>query len=197
MAPLRLDYELTKDDVAAGVEVLVRPNEKAVAVRPALLRLVWTLMFAALALMIYLEWAFWSRLAHIGAPLQAVPLWCLLFLFGLPPLWAVLFAVSWSVTRDPNGALRWVRSRLARQLLSKRAPGPRTLTVSPTGLEMVSGDERLFREWGAMRRAVRGDGHLLLDARDLWFIVPLHALKVADRDALLVEVQARLPIAAT
>jgi len=191
---LKLEFDLTAKDVAEGVEALVRPNDEAKAVRPGLLRLVWGLMFVALAMMIYLEAVFWTRLAHLGVPLQAVPLWVLFVLFGLPPLWVVLFAVSWSVTRDPDGALRWVRSRLARQLLSKREPGPRTLTLTPAGLEMASGDERLFREWAAVRRAVRGDGHLLLDARDLWFIVPLHALSSSDRDALLLEVQARLPI---
>lgn len=195
MPSLRLDYDLTDADVAAGVEALVKPNERAMAVRPHLLRLVWILLGVACAMMIYLEYAFWTRLARIGAPLRAVPFWCLAVLFGLPPLWTALLALSLSISRDPDGALRWVRGRLARQLLSKRPTGPRTLTLTPEGLEVLSNGEKLFRDWSAVRRAVRGDGHLLLDARDLWFIVPLHALTEEKRSLLLLEVSARMPIA--
>ena len=87
-----------------------------------------------------------------------------------------------------------MRGRIARQMLEKRAPGPRALTLTPAGVEIAFEDQKLFREWKAVRRAMRGDGHLVLDARDLWFIVPLHALSAPDRDALLQEVGARVPI---
>jgi hypothetical protein len=196
MAPsLRLDYELTAADVAAGVDALVAPDARVMSWRPALLRLVWLLLAVAAALLFFVEASFWRRLHHLGMPFRFVAPWYRAAILGLPALWAALLGATAMLSRDPDGALRWLRARLVRKLLASRAPGPRTLSLTPEGLEVEAGGQKAFRAWTAVRRARRGERHLVLDARDLWFIVPLHALSSADRDALLLEVSARLPMA--
>lgn len=189
---LRLEYGLTEADVAAGVDALTEPDARLMSWRPWLLRAVWLLLAVSGVLIAYLEASFWIRLQRLGMPFRFVPFEYRAAMLSLPPVWAALLATCWRLSRDPDGALRWLRKRLTRRLLSSRAPGPRVLAVTPAGLEVSVGEERLFRPWTALRRAKHTGRHLVLDARDLWFIVPLHALGDDERAALLLEVAARI-----
>lgn len=189
--PLRFEYDLTAADVAAGVDALVVPDARFMAIRPWLLRAVWVLLAVAGILIVYLEASFWIRLTRMGAPFYVVPPWSRAAVIGLPLLWAALLLVIARLSRDPDGALRWLRARTTRRLLAGRAPGPRALTVSDAGLEIAAGDATLFRAWAAIRRARLTGRHLALDARDLWFIVPLHALTEEERRALLLAAGAK------
>jgi len=42
-------------------------------------------------------------------------------ILGLPVLWTALLAVSAALSRDPDGALRWLRARLTRKMFATRA----------------------------------------------------------------------------
>ncbi len=196
MDPLRLEYDLTAEDVAAGVDALVKPDARLMAFRPRLLRLVWLLLVVAAALIVHLETFCWGRLHRLGAPLRILPPGYRAALLTLPLAWAALTALVVILSRDPDFALRWLRARLTRRLLESRAPGRRTLTLTPAGLEVENDGKKIFRAWTAVRRARRGEAVLVLDARDLWYIVPLHSLPPDARAALLAEVSARVPIPA-
>ncbi len=191
---LRLDYELTESDVAAGVELLVRPDPRSMSWRPTLLRVVWILLALSGLLMVKMEADVWVRLLRRGIPFRVLPPGSRIALIGIPVAWTILLLAAATLARDPDGALRWLRARLTRKLLSGRAPGSRTLRFSPGGLEVEVETQTSFRAWTSVRRAVRSERHLVLDARDLWFIVPLHALAADRRAALINEVAARLPI---
>lgn len=190
---MKVEYTVAPEDVAEAVALMTEPGPRVAAARRALLGVVVALLVVALVLIALAELWFWPRLMRLGMPARFLPWDVKLAMYGLPFVWLGLAVLARRLSRDPDGALRWMRARMTRRLLAGRSAKPCVFSFDADGFGTAGGTRPSARRWTDLRSFRVGEGVLVLECPGLWFIVPLRALDPETGAALLAELKKRSP----
>jgi hypothetical protein len=189
--PLTISYRLEPEDIRAGVRVMLAPSPLLRRSRAVLLKVVWALWVAAGGLLGYILLISWRRACAVKYVSPGVHVTGRAALAFMAAAWAGTGWLAGVLSLRPDAIHDRVCAFVARRMLARSAPGPRTLTVSPEGIEIKTPGTAHVRPWGSIRQARRDEGHLALGTKGLWIFIPLRALDTADRLPLIEAVEAR------
>jgi hypothetical protein len=193
---ISVEYEPTPDDLRACVGLFYARTESVLRFRATLHLILRILLTAAGLILAYLFFFWWRRICALAPLPHGIPLTFRGAVGLLGAVWALLcwVTVSLGSNTGPNWIQMKARDWTTARVLKGFAPGRRTLKASAEGLELQGPNVRHARAWAQVRRARRDDRHLIILARGVWFLIPLHALDEEHRRRLLAALEARVPV---